>query len=335
MTLPIFDINPILAQIRATLDRHRLDTGKYSRWLWQDKGGRRKLGINEYGCADAANILYTLNCFPQEEETRRAFVQTLQSFQNPQTGMFHEPTHIKMHSTAHCTAALELFDARPLYKFSELEKHMTPEGIHAYLEGLAWGGETAPFGHEGAGIYPPLVITRAVGQEWLNAYFGWLDENCDTASGLWRKDFINSALPMWLRMGAGFHFLFNYADAKRQFPYPEALIDTCLDIYDRALLPPNFGECCHFIEMDWVYCLNRASRQTPHRFYDIRTALYNFAEKYIAYLESVDWERDESANDLHLLFGALCCIAELQLALPGIIQSTVPLRLVLDRRPFI
>ncbi len=89
MTLPIFDINSILAQIRATLDRHRLDTGKYSRWLWQDKGGRRKLGINEYGCADAANILYTLNCFPQEEETRRAFVQTLQSFQNPQTGMFH------------------------------------------------------------------------------------------------------------------------------------------------------------------------------------------------------------------------------------------------------
>ena len=108
-----------------------------------------------------------------------------------------------------------------------------------------------------------------------------------------------------------------------------------MDIYDRAILPPNFGECCHFIEMDWVYCLNRASRQTPHRFYDIRTALYNFAEKYIAYLESVDWERDESANDLHLLFGALCCIAELQLALPGTIQSTVPLRLVLDRRPFI
>ena len=40
-------------------------------------------------------------------------------------------------------------------------------------------------------------------------------------------------------------------------------------------------------------------------------------------------------NDLHMLFGAVCAVSELQLALPGEIESTVPLKNVLDRRPFV
>ena len=35
------------------------------------------------------------------------------------------------------------------------------------------------------------------------------------------------------------------------------------------------------------------------------------------------------------LIGAVCALAELQLALPGKIETTVPLKIVLDRRPFI
>ena len=330
-----YDINPIIGRIEEALGRHCVGVGQYSRWCGRGENGEPLPRADEYGCADAANILYTLNRFPRDHETRDAFVRTLQSFQNPQNGMFHEPTHVKMHSTAHCTAALELFEARPLHKFIELEPYMTVDGITAFLEGLKWGGADAPFGHIGAGIYAPLVITRAVGDEWLDAYFGWLDDNCDGSSGLWRKGFMNPELPTWLRMGAGFHFLFNYSDSKRSFPYPEPLIDTCLDIYDRGALPQDFGRRCHFIEMDWVYCLNRASRQTPHRFHEIVEALKCFAEKYMAWLDGLDWENDKSASDLHLVFGTLCCIAELQLALPGMVHSTVPLRLVLDRRPFI
>ncbi|MBQ7651761.1 MAG: hypothetical protein IJS15_12430, partial [Victivallales bacterium] len=78
-----------------------------------------------------------------------------------------------------------------------------------------------------------------------------------------------------------------------------------------------------------------SSRQTPHRFHEIRRALLDYAVKYFDWLTHLDWEHDASASDLHLLFGTLCCIAELQLALPGLLHSTVPLRLVLDRRPFI
>ena len=51
--------------------------------------------------------------------------------------------------------------------------------------------------------------------------------------------------------------------------------------------------------------------------------------------ESFDFETDDPINDLHMLFGTVCALAELQNALPGEIVSTRPMRLVLDRRPFI
>ena len=52
-------------------------------------------------------------------------------------------------------------------------------------------------------------------------------------------------------------------------------------------------------------------------------------------MENIDYEHDESFNDLHMLFGAVCALCELQAALPGKILTSKPLRLVLDRRPFI
>ena len=64
-------------------------------------------------------------------------------------------------------------------------------------------------------------------------------------------------------------------------------------------------------------------------------ALWDFAAKYLANMDALDEKTDETLNDLHMLFGAVCCLAELQLALPGEVDTTVPLKLVLDRRPFI
>ena len=90
-----------------------------------------------------------------------------------------------------------------------------------------------------------------------------------------------------------------------------------------------------FAEIDWVYCLNRASRQTPHRFEEGRDALHAMAETYTAFLLGLDPAEHGPMSDLHSLFGAICAVAELQQALPGMITTARPLRLVLDRRPFI
>ena len=93
--------------------------------------------------------------------------------------------------------------------------------------------------------------------------------------------------------------------------------------------------CCTFIDIDVVFCLTRAMRQTPHRFAEAKAALETYAEQYIAMMAAIDYAKDAPFNDLHMLFGAVCCLAELQAALPGKLITLKPLRLVLDRRPFI
>ena len=102
------NLDSFIAQTLQCVQKHNLEKpGEYARWLW---GENRNLGLNEYGCADAANILYSIGSFPSAPEERAAWIQTLQSLQNAETGLYSEPTHHTIHTTAHCTAALELFE---------------------------------------------------------------------------------------------------------------------------------------------------------------------------------------------------------------------------------
>lgn len=112
------------------------------------------------------------------------------------------------------------------------------------------------------------------------------------------------------------------------------MIDSCIDIFQNKKWP-MLGKQINFAEVDWIYCLNRSRRQTPHRFEETTAELKKFADIYIPYLMSVDYETDEDFNDMHMLFGMTCALAELQQALPVYIHTEKPLRLVLDRRPFI
>jgi len=336
--MDIININSLLNNIKKTVDSHQLSTGEYARWIWDDPAGetKRNLTSNAYGCADAANIFYTLNCFPTDVEERKLWVKGLQAHQDKKTGLFVEGSHLPSHTTAHCVAALELFDAKPLYPFYDFKKYEDNDAMCQLLESLNWPEAKGP-GHIAPAIYSSFVITRAVPHSWVDNYFDWLNKNCDPETALWRKGTypLPQGASICQHMGDGFHFLFTYEHARMAYPYPDKLIDTCLDLCTDRIGYPKFGKQFHFIEVDWVFCLNRASRQTKHRFDEVQAALYGFAKDYISWLNTVDWETDDGANDLHMLFGTLCCLTELQLALPGIIRSDVPLRMVLDRRPFI
>lgn len=327
------NINRILEKMKYVLKRHELESGQYCRFLWQNASCTRPMGLNAYGCADAANILYTLGELPESATVKAQFINTLQDLQNPESGLFSEPSHHIIHTTAHCVAALELFDKKPRYPLYQLEQFRNLDLFFEWMEREDWlhRGKMA---HPGAGLFAAMVITESIDDDWVEKYFEWFDENCDKETGLWVRQPVED-FPIHLQMGDAFHYLFNYEYMRHPFPYPERLIDSCLEMYQKGQMPKLFGSQFHFIEMDWVYCLNRASRQTPYRFAEIKQTLRLFAEQYIAYLKSVDYETDEGANDLHLLFGTLCCLTELQLALPGQIISSKPLRLVLDRRPFI
>lgn len=346
------DIRPLVDAIKKCVSRHELpQKGAYGRWLWEggvwgDGGAPRALGKNPYGCADAANILYTVNAFDCGEETRRARIREIQILQDPETGMFHESTHDPIHTTAHCLGALQLFDDKPLYQVSALHKFFDKAALYALLDGLNWRGDPWTQSHRGAGVYAALVNAGEMTEEFSQDYFDWLWENADETTGFWKKGIaetapcsdrrtVNGRASLYCYMAGGFHYLFNLEYAKMPLRYPEKVIDTCIKLYTENGLPDYFMKRCNFIETDWLYCLTRAGRQTAYRSEECMALIETFAETYCANLMKLDYETDESFNDLHLLFGACCTLAELQSALPGKLVTEKPLRLVLDRRPFI
>lgn len=342
------DISRFISDVKKVVAGHYLGNGEYCRWLWQNEKCDRELGCNEYGCADAANILYTIDEFVFTDEERSARIAALRALQDPETGLFKEKTHHTIHTTAHCTAALELFDALPLYPITGLHKYYDKNELYALLDGLDWKCNPWNNSHQGAGVYAALVNADEASAEWREMYFEWFKENADEHSGFWKKG-ITDETPWWTDdryktgaamfeyMAGGFHYLFNHEHAHQPIPYPEKMIDTCLELYERDAFNGKFANGdMNFVEIDWLYSINRARRQTPtHRVCEVQAAIEDFAKRYTDAILERDPKTDDTINDLHLLFGGMCALAELQAALPGKIATEKPLRLVLDRRPFI
>ena len=333
----IINIDKIISKTRKVIEKHALSSpGCYTRWLWQIEGKNRQLGNNEYGVADAANTLYMLGDFQMDKKKRTGFADTLKKFQNPETGMFVEATHHTIHTTAHCAAAIELFDEKPMYVPKDIEQYLDTDKLCDFLKNLNWAGKPWTESHKGAGVYSSFFNCRMAGAKWRKAFVDFLTENCDKEYGMSMAGAIQTGkAPVEHHLFGWFHYMFCLESANAPIPLPEKLIDTCIDLYKNSGFSGNFHEEISFRQIDWVFAVNRASRQTPHRFAETKALLRDFAVKYLDFLHNLDEDTHDGFNDLHILFGAMCAVAELQLALPGEIESEFPLKSVLDRRPFI
>lgn len=335
----MIDLSPFLEGVASIVARHALGPpGSYARFTIagpDETGAPRRFDENAYGCADAANLLYTLGRLPEAAGERAGWVATLRGLQDPATGWFREGTHHEIHTTAHCLGALELFDARPAHPLGGLTPLREPGALEAFLDGLDWKSAPWTEAHRGAGAWAALELAGGSDAAFDERYFGWLAREVDPATGLLRRGDVDPSPEggVFPHLAGSFHYLFNVEHARRPWPHAAALVDTCLAVRERGIFP--LAKLVWFADVDWVYCLSRALRQTDHRFDEGRAALAAFAEEYAAFLLGLDPERDEGLDDLHRLFGVVCALAELQRAAPGVLRSARPLRLVLDRRPFI
>jgi hypothetical protein len=326
------DLRGFVRSAEDIVASHALGGGAYRRWNRTDEG------TNPYGCADAANILYTIGRFPRDPAERAGWITSLQSLQDPSTGLFEEATHHPIHTTAHCVAALELFDARPARKLVQLASLTAIPAMRDFLADLNWAADPWRASHQGAGLFAALVIVEDVDADWQSAYFEWLDAHTDSRTGLFGGQHVrpvehSGVASLVPHMAGSFHYLFNMQWARWPLCYPERMIDTCLHMLAEDKYP--LGRRVSFAEIDWIYCVNRALRQCSHRFADARAAIERLGRRLADFLLALDPATDEGLNDLHLLFGTLCALAELQQALPGLVRTDRPLKLVLDRRPFI
>lgn len=332
------DLQPVVEAAMAAVRDTELASGVHQRWLGGQLTKRADGALpNPYGSADAANILYTLGHFPRAGNVRDAYVSALRSFQEPD-GLFQEATHHPFHVTAHCAAALELFDAASTAPLTAMHPYLEEGKLETFLERLAWQEGPWNASHQGAGLYASLVIAREAPLAWEDRYFAWLAAEQDPVTGFWRKGAVATAdtpdgKPLFHHLAGSFHYLFNHEYARRPLPHPEALVDSCLRMWEAGNHP--MLKSVGFAEIDWVYCLTRARRQCGHRFADSQKVLTDFAVSYGNMLLRRLQQLEVPFDDLHRLFGAMCCLAELQTWLPGIYRTERPLKLVLDRRPFI
>jgi hypothetical protein len=247
----------------------------------------------------------------------------------------------------------KIFDVKPLYPIKEFHKYLNnKDELYDLLDNvMRWKDAPWRDSHLGAGVYEALVNSDEITTEFSDNYFAWFRDNADPVTGFWKKGIADKAplvgntmrvddqAVLFQYLASGFHYLFNHEYAKQPLVYPEKVIDGCIYMYTKKGLPSTFGMFCDFLEMGWLYCLTRALRQTSHRRDEAMALIEDFAVNYTNSFLNADCETNnrfsDRFNDLHCLFGAACFLAELQLMLPGKIVTDKPLKLVLDRRPFI
>ncbi|MBV9812058.1 MAG: hypothetical protein JO326_04860 [Acetobacteraceae bacterium] len=334
------DLRDFVGHAEAIVASHALGTpGDYRRW--NRAAPERDLGRNPYGCADAANILYTIGRFPRDPAERASWIATMQAMQDHASGLFVEATHHPIHTTAHCIAALELFDAGPSHRIAALERYADEAALAAFLGALDWAHDPWRASHQGAGLFAALVLAGQADLAWQDRYFAWLWEWADGRTGFFGPDphpvAHSGCSSMVPHMAGSFHYFFNMQWARRPFRYPEQVIDSCLDMLAETVGGGGFplGRTVGFAEIDWLFCVNRALRQCGHRFADAQRGIATLGRRLTEFLLALDPRDDDGLNDLHALFGTLCALAELQQAVPGLVRTARPLKLVLDRRPFI
>ena len=333
------DLQPVIDAALAAVAAARLDPGRYTRYLGEQRAKRPGgADLNAYGCAAAACVLYTTGHFPRDPAERAAAVATMQANQSAETGLFSEPSHHPWHSTAYVPAALELFDAAPLHPLRALQPLLAPGGIETLLDGLAWVKSPWGAAHQGAGSFAALYLAGEAPLAWQDRYFAWLWAEQDPASGLWRRgcqphNGVRDSAPLFHHLASSFHYVFNHVIARRPLRYPAPMIDSALRVRREHL--QVLGQGPGFSELDWVYCLTRPVRQCGHRFEEVQTEVKDFAREFAGNLLAHVRSKPVPFEDLHALNGTMSAFAELQQAVPGLLRTERPLKLILDRRPFI
>jgi hypothetical protein len=288
-----------------------------------------------YGVADMACSLYTVGELYASKADRAQWLDAFELFQNPGTGWFREKEPTKLspqHNTAFALAAMELLDFAPRYPVKLGAEYSNPR---AYLNTLNWRTNVYSDSHLGAGVGSICALVPALhSTRWFAEYFATCDGLFDNKNGLMGRDKPPGGDTD--QIGGTFHYSFLYQCFNRQMPYPEKRIDTVLRLQreDGYWSPTNHL----WMTLDAIFLMTRTSRYCPHRLEDIRASVRRILKVLQRDVFSPEGRKKTfaSAESVHSLTAAISIAAEAQQFL-GVheVITDWPLKLVLDRRPFI
>jgi hypothetical protein len=291
-----------------------------------------------YGAADMACVLYAIGALHPTEKQRAEWGEAFERFQNQETGWFLQKSFglSPEHNTAFALGAMELLDLTPRYPVKMDAEYANPR---TFLETLNWKTNVYRDAHRGAGIGAIYTLrgmlepgTRSTA--WFAEYFAACDGYFDVMNGLMGQD--KPATGDTDQIGGTFHYAFVYEYFHRQMPYPEKRIDTVLGLQreDGFWLEGNYL----WLTLDAIYLMTRTLRYCAHREEEVRASVRRAvrAVETAAYSPEGRKRSFSKGQAVHAATVACAIGAEAQSFLgAGEVVTDWPLKLVLDRRPFI
>jgi hypothetical protein len=337
------------ADLRTRADSFQLDMRGFVQWILSEYEPSIRLGGGAgryprqpgqtspalYGVADMACTLYTVGALHPSVKEREEWAAAFELFQNPSTGWFIEKdprTLSQQHNTAFALGAMQLFDLSPRYPLNMGSEY---SDISAYLNSLNWKTGVYTDSHKGAGIGSIYTLVPTLhSTAWFSKYFETCDELFDPNNGMMGRD--KSAGGDMDQIGGTFHYSFLYQFFNRQMLYPEKRIDAVL----RLQQPNGYWSTSNhlWLTLDAIYLMTRTLRYCPHRYEDVRACVQRTLRALQQDVYSPEGRKTvfSKMDGVHSLTAAISIAAEAQnfLGIKEVITDW-PLKLVLDRRPFI
>jgi hypothetical protein len=288
-----------------------------------------------YGVADMACVLYTVGALHPSLQARAQWADAFELFQNPGTGWFREKEPVTLtpqHNTAFALGAMQLLDLTPKYPV-KMDAEYT--NIGAYLNSLNWRTGVYPGSHKGAGIGAIYTLVPELhSTSWFSEYFATCGSLFDPSNGLMGRD--KPAGGDIDQVGGTFHYSFLYEFFNRRMPYPDKRIDAVLGLQrsDGYWSPENHL----WMTLDAIYLMTRTLRYSTHRFEDVESSVRRIMKALAHDVYSPEGRKVmfSRKDGVHSLTAAISIAAEAQEFLGSSeIVTDWPLKLVLDRRPFI
>ena len=288
-----------------------------------------------YGVADMACILHTIGSLNPTAAERAAWADAFELFQDPRTGWFLESeprTLSPEHNTAFALAAMQLLDITPSF---EVKMGAEQTDIRTYLNSLNWRSGVYADSHKGAGIGSIYALVRNLHSPgWFAEYFAACESLFDSNNGLMGR--AKPALGDIDQIGGTFHYSFLYEFFSLQMPYPRERIDTVI----RLRRPDGYWSPTNrlWLTLDAIYLMTRTLRYCPYRYEDVVSNVRNTMTILQRDVFSIAGRENifSSSSGLHSLTAAISIAAEVQQFLGAEeVITEWPLKLVLDRRPFI
>lgn len=299
-----------------------------------------------YGTADAACILYTLDPLGTNQPAAKEWLDELSRYQHAASGYFVANTAslAVAHNTGFAVAAMKLFDrelangVRPAHKleFASLIEKTTDAQL--FVDSLDWRSNCYEAGEIVTGLASTFVnVANVVPPSWLT----WLFEHCeqtklDPRNGMMGVD--KPAAGDLDQIGGTFHFDFLWASKGRTLPRSSERAGALLKLQLANGLWDEHNPW--WLTFDAVYMLGRA---LPELSSDLKKKVTDAVERAVDVLAKRALDDTARKGDFvtawmgtHMLTGAVSFFACAQKLLgQQAVVTEKPLRLVLDRRPYI